>query len=188
MAEEKAKSIELATLGGGCFWCTEAIFQRVNGVLSVMSGYAGGVMKNPSYEDVSSGTTGHAEAIQIEFDPSLVSYEKLLEIFWDTHDPTTPDRQGADVGTQYRSVIFTHSPEQEKTAESMKERLETSGKFPDPIVTEIVPFGSFYKAEDDHQNYYNENQQAGYCQIVITPKLRKFIKEHAKDTKPDSAS
>ncbi|MDP2638190.1 MAG: peptide-methionine (S)-S-oxide reductase MsrA [Candidatus Levybacteria bacterium] len=169
--------MEKATLGGGCFWCTEAIFKRLKGVISVVSGYAGGSIDNPSYEKVSMGTTGHAEAIQIEFDLSIIPYEKILEVFWATHDPTTLNRQGADEGTQYRSVIFYHSEEQKNTAEKSKQNLEKSGKLKDKVVTEILPFDKFYKAEDYHQDYYAKNKSYSYCQIVINPKIQKLIEK-----------
>lgn len=163
---------ERATLGGGCFWCLEAVFQRHSGVKSVVSGYAGGRLKDPSYRQVCEGTTGHAEVIQIEFDPSLISYERLLDIFWACHDPTTPNRQGADVGTQYRSIILTHNDDQKKSAVQSREKAQDD--FLSPIVTEIVPLTEFYAAEAYHQNYYNANKGASYCQFVIGPKLAKL--------------
>jgi peptide-methionine (S)-S-oxide reductase len=175
--------VETATLAAGCFWCTEAVFQRLKGVTSVISGYAGGDMDKPSYEQVSTGETGHAEAIQIEFDPSVISYDKILDVFWATHDPTTPDQQGSDIGPQYRSVIFYHSDEQKRIAEASKEKLENSGKYDSPLVTEIVPFTKFYSAEDYHQNFYNNNRGYGYCQIVIDPKIEKLTKEFKEDVK-----
>lgn len=178
-----AQKLEKATLAAGCFWCTEAIFQRLKGVHSVMSGYSGGSMNEPSYDAVTSGKTGHAEAIQIEFDPSVISYEKLLEIFWRTHDPTTPNQQGNDVGPQYRSVIFYHSEAQRETAQNLKEKLETSGDYDSPIVTEIVPFEKFYTAEEYHQNFYNNNPKAGYCQLIINPKLDKLVEEFKDELK-----
>jgi peptide-methionine (S)-S-oxide reductase len=173
------KNLSLATFGSGCFWCTEAIFQRVNGVEKVESGYSGGRVKNPTYKEVCSGLTGHAEVIQVTYNPSVISYDELLEIFWQTHDPTTLNRQGADVGTQYRSVIFYHTPEQKQLAEQYKIKLDASGAFDRPIVTEISPFTAFYKAEDYHQNYYNLNGSAPYCAYVIQPKLDKFKKVFA---------
>jgi len=166
----------LATFGSGCFWCTEAVFQRVNGVEKVVSGYMGGRTKNPTYKDVTSGTTGHAEVIQLTYNPSIISFDELLEIFWGTHDPTTLNRQGADVGTQYRSVIFYHSEDQKRLADSYKRKLDTSGAFEKPIVTEISPAAEFYVAEDYHQNYFNLNSNAPYCSYVIQPKLEKFKK------------
>lgn len=173
----------VATFGNGCFWCTEAIFQRLNGVEKVESGYAGGRVKNPSYKEVCSGLTGHAEVIQITFNPSKITYEELLEVFWQTHDPTTLNRQGADVGTQYRSVIFYHTPEQKQLAEQYRKKLDESGAFNRPIVTEISPFTEFFKAEDYHQNYYNLNGSAPYCSYVIQPKLDKFKKVFADKLK-----
>jgi peptide-methionine (S)-S-oxide reductase len=167
--------LEIATFGGGCFWCAEAVFQRIPGVKSVVSGFAGGTTPNPSYEDVCTGTTGHAEVIQITFDPSVITYDKLLEIFWEAHDPTTLNRQGADVGTQYRSIILYSSDAQKIAAE--KSKAENAKHFSDPIVTQIVPLTKFYSAEDYHQNYYNLHQNQGYCQFVIGPKLRKLISE-----------
>jgi peptide-methionine (S)-S-oxide reductase len=170
------KNMEIATFGNGCFWCTEAIFQQLEGVNSVVSGYSGGTVKNPSYKEVCNGTTGHAEVIQIHYDPAKVSYETLLEAFWGSHDPTTLNRQGNDVGTQYRSVIFYHNDAQKKLAETYKQKLNASGAFDDPIVTEISPFTTFYKAENYHQDYYNLNGKEPYCQFVIQPKLDKFQK------------
>lgn len=167
---------EIATLGEGCFWCSEAIFQRIKGVIKVESGYSGGNVPNPSYEAVCSGKTRHAEVVQITFDPSIISYRELLEIFFNTHDPTTLNRQGADVGTQYRSVIFYHNEEQKKIAEDIKEKLNDSKIWENPIVTEISPFKNFYKAEDYHQNYYNHNPYQPYCSFVISPKLEKLKK------------
>jgi peptide-methionine (S)-S-oxide reductase len=166
----------LATFGSGCFWCTEAVFQRVKGVEKVVSGYMGGRTKNPTYKDVTSGTTGHAEVIQLTYNPSVVTYDELLEIFWGTHDPTTLNRQGADVGTQYRSVIFFHSEDQKKVAESYKRKLGDSRAFDNAIVTEISPAVEFYVAEDYHQNYFNLNSNVPYCSYVIQPKLEKFKK------------
>ena len=170
-------SLELATFGGGCFWCTEAVFLDVKGVSKVVSGYAGGTVKNPSYKDVSTGLTGHAEVTQITFDPKVVSYESLVEIFWNTHDPTTLNKQGADEGTQYRSVIFYHNEDQKKVAEVYKTQLEAAHTYPNRIVTEISPLKNYYPAEDYHQNYYALNQNQGYCQYVIRPKVEKFRKQ-----------
>jgi len=167
------KKLEKATFGGGCFWCTEAVFQRVKGVESVVSGYTGGKTKNPTYEDVCTGTTGHAEVIQVEFDPSVVSFAKLLEVHWKTHDPTTLNRQGYDEGTQYRSAIFYENDEQKKVAEEYKEKLNKD-VFEGKIVTEITPLDVFYPAEKYHQNYFNLNTGKGYCRAVIIPKLKKF--------------
>ncbi len=167
---------ETATFASGCFWCTEAVFQRVKGVISQESGYTGGNTSNPTYEEVSSGTTGHAEAIQVTFDPDEISYVKLLEIFFSTHNPTTLNRQGADVGTQYRSEIFYHSAAQKEAAESIIVKLTEEKIFDSPIVTKVTEFYKFYKAEDYHQNYYNKNSDQPYCSYVITPKLKKFKK------------
>lgn len=172
--QEIEKGMALATFGNGCFWCTEAIFQQLNGVTKVVSGYAGGKVKNPSYKEVCTGLTGHAEVIQITYDPTKISYPELLEVFWQTHDPTTLNRQGADVGTQYRSVVFYHTEEQKQLAESYKKKLDESGAFDNPIVTEISPLSEYYPAEDYHQNYYKLNGSAPYCSYVIQPKLEKF--------------
>ena len=163
-----------ATFGAGCFWCTEAVFQQLKGVQSVVSGYSGGSVKNPTYRQVCAGRTGHAEAIQVTYDPAVISYEELLEVFWKTHDPTTPDRQGNDVGPQYRSVIFYHTDQQKQLAEHYKQKLDTSGLFARPIVTEIVPFIEFYRAEAYHQNYFEENPGQPYCRAVIGPKVEKL--------------
>lgn len=168
--------LDTATFGAGCFWCVEAIFQRVKGVISVESGYMGGTVKNPTYREVCTGRTGHAEVCQLTYDPSVISFDELLEIFWQTHDPTTLNRQGADVGTQYRSVIFYHSEFQKQRAEYFKEKLNQEKAFNAPVVTEISPASAFYKAEDYHQNYYNLNPNQGYCTFVIAPKLEKFKK------------
>lgn len=163
------------TLGGGCFWCLEAVFQRLNGVVSVASGYSGGYIKNPAYKEVCMGTTGHAEVIQVVFDPTVVSLQEILKVFFKIHDPTTLNRQGNDVGTQYRSAIFYHTDEQKTTAEEIIEGLNKSGAFNSPIVTEVSPFTVFYKAEDYHQNYFNQNKNSNpYCQFVIVPKIEKF--------------
>lgn len=167
---------EVATFAGGCFWCTEAIFQEVKGVEKVVSGYTGGTIKNPSYREVCNGTTGHAEAIQITFDPKLVSYEDLLEIFFGTHDPTTLNRQGADVGTQYRSEVFYHSEAQKEKAEQYIKWIEQEKLYSKPIVTKVSPASEFYAAEEYHQDYYSQNSQQGYCQMVIAPKLEKLRK------------
>ncbi|MEM6263825.1 MAG: peptide-methionine (S)-S-oxide reductase MsrA [Bacteroidota bacterium] len=177
------KNLKLATFGSGCFWCTEAIYQQVEGVESVASGYSGGSVKNPSYREVCSGTTGHAEVIQIGYDPEKVSYGELLEIFWRTHDPTTLNRQGNDVGTQYRSVVFYHDEEQKKIAEASKAAAQESGLWSDPIVTEISPLDIFYKAEDYHQNYFNDNPRQPYCMFVVGPKVEKFQKAFAEKLK-----
>lgn len=170
---------DTATFGAGCFWCVEAVFQQLKGVLSVKSGYMGGKVKNPTYKEVCSGLTGHAEVCQIVFDPSIISYKELLEAFWLSHDPTTLNRQGADVGTQYRSAVFYHSEEQKSTASFYKQQLNDELAFGKPVVTEIAESSIFYVAEDYHQNYYNENGDAPYCQFVIEPKLEKFKKAFA---------
>ncbi len=175
-AEAAEPATETATLGNGCFWCTEAVFQRLKGVKSVTSGYSGGTVKNPTYRQVCTGTTGHAEAIQVTFDPAVIPYEDLLAVFWHTHDPTTKDRQGNDVGTQYRSVIFYHNEKQKKIAEEFKAKLDASRVYAMPVVTEIVPYQVFYPAENYHQNYYNENSSQPYCRIVIGPKVEKLKK------------
>jgi peptide-methionine (S)-S-oxide reductase len=167
---------KIATFGEGCFWCTEAVFQKLNGVAKVESGYSGGSVPNPTYEEVCTGKTGHAEVAQIYFDPSIISFTELLKVFFKTHDPTTLNRQSADVGTQYRSVIFYHDEEQKKAAEEIKRELGMENIWPDPIVTEISTFDKFYKAEDYHQNYYYNNSNQPYCSFVITPKLEKFEK------------
>jgi peptide-methionine (S)-S-oxide reductase len=167
---------ETATLGGGCFWCTEAIFKSLKGVDRVESGYSGGHTKNPTYKEVCTGETGHAEVIQVTFDPKVISFDEILEVFFETHDPTSLNRQGADAGTQYRSVIFYHSPEQKEKAEAYKAQLNKENVFNKPIVTEIKAFDKFYKAENYHQNYFANNRSQGYCQFVIVPKIEKFKK------------
>jgi peptide-methionine (S)-S-oxide reductase len=177
-AKSATNSTQLATFGGGCFWCTEALFDRVKGVKKTISGYAGGAKENPSYKEVCNGTTGHAEVLQVEFDPKEVSYETLLEIFFDTHDPTTLNQQGADVGTQYRSIILYHDDAQKQAAEKMKNAA--GSKYGDPITTEIVPLKKFYPAEDYHQDYFAKNPNAPYCAFVIRPKLQKFLKKQGK--------
>jgi peptide-methionine (S)-S-oxide reductase len=174
--KEPAPETRLATFGGGCFWCVEAVFRRLEGVVSAESGYAGGSRPNPSYEEVCRGDTGHAEVVQVRYDPAKVRYESLLEVFWKTHDPTTRDRQGADVGTQYRSVVFTHDDEQRRTAESVKAALEAAHAFDAPIVTQVVPYEGFWKAEEHHQDYYDRNTSQGYCRAVIAPKIEKLEK------------
>lgn len=174
---------EVATFAGGCFWCTEAIFQEVKGVEKVVSGYTGGFIKNPAYREVCNGTTGHAEAIQITFNPELVSYEDLLEIFFGTHDPTTLNRQGADVGTQYRSEVFYHSEAQKEKAEKYIQWIEQEKLYSNPIVTKVSPASEFYAAEDYHQDYYSQNSQQGYCQMVIAPKLEKLRKYYRSKLK-----
>lgn len=178
---------EIATLAGGCFWCTEAIFKRIKGVLTVESGFSGGKRENPTYLQVITDTTGHAESIQITFDPKIITFKEILDIFWHMHDPTTLNRQGADVGTHYRSIIFYHSEEQKNIAETSKQDLLTSGTYKDPIVTEIIPFVAFYKAEDYHQNYYENNRDKNmYCQIVIDPKIQKLLKQYQDQVKEEA--
>jgi len=172
--EERADGLQVATFGSGCFWCTEAVFQQLKGVQSVASGYSGGYVKNPTYRQVCSGTTGHAEVIQVTYDPAVVTYAELLEVFWKTHDPTTLNRQGFDTGTQYRSVVFFHNDLQKREAERYKAKLDAAGIFSDPIVTEITKCSEFYPAEDYHQNYYNDNPNEGYCRRMIGPKLDKL--------------
>jgi len=170
--------LEIATLANGCFWCTEAIFQRLNGVEKVTSGYSGGKVKNPTYNEVTSGETGHAEVIQIQFNPSVITFQEILEVFFATHDPTTLNRQGYDVGTQSRSAIFYHSAAQKEVAEAFIKSLTDAKVFDKKIVTEITAFDAFYEAEAYHQNYYNNNKNQGYCVAVINPKLDKFIKKY----------
>jgi peptide-methionine (S)-S-oxide reductase len=169
---------EVATLAGGCFWCLEAVFEQMRGVESVVSGYAGGHVPNPSYESVCAGRTGHAEVVQVTFDPDEVSYRELLEVFFTIHDPTTLNQQGADVGTQYRSAIFTHSPEQAETAREVIRDLEAEGVWDNPIVTQVEPLTQFYAAEGYHQGYYGRNQRQPYCQVVIAPKVAKFRQKY----------
>ena len=176
---------EITTLANGCFWCTEAIFKRLTGVKSVLPGYAGGTVKNPSYDEVCTGITGHAESTQIEFDPKAISFEKILDIFWHTHNPTTLNRQCNDVGTQYRSVIFYHDEKQKEIAEKSKKELEKEGVYKDSIVTEITPFKNFYVAEDYHKNYYEKHQDAPYCNFVIEPKIHKLLQQYGNDVKEE---
>jgi len=175
-ADQKMENLEKATFGSGCFWCTEAVFERLNGVHKVVSGYAGGTVENPTYEEVCSGTTEHAEVTQVTYDPNVITYDELLEVFWKTHDPTTLNRQGNDVGPQYRSVIFYHNEEQKQLAEKYKEELNKSGAWDKLIVTEISPLTNFFSAEGYHQDYYNNNPNQGYCAFVIAPKVEKFEK------------
>jgi peptide-methionine (S)-S-oxide reductase len=175
--------MSLATFGTGCFWCTEAVFQHLEGVISVTSGYSGGHTPDPDYKQICTGTTGHAEVIQIDYDPEKITYEELLQAFFGSHDPTTLNRQGNDVGTQYRSVIFYHDEEQRQLAEKYKKALEEAGVWDDPVVTEISPLTTFYKAETYHQDYYNLNPTQGYCSFVIRPKLEKFKKVFANKMK-----
>ena len=167
----------IATLASGCFWCTEAVVQRLRGVESVVSGYTGGSRPNPTYEEVCTGRTGHAEAVQVTFDPSVLSYEDLLHVYFKTHDPTTLNRQGADVGTQYRSAIFYHDEEQKETAERVIKEINDSKEYDAPVVTEVTPASEFYVAEDYHMDFYNRNREYGYCRVVIDPKVQKLYKE-----------
>jgi peptide-methionine (S)-S-oxide reductase len=176
---EGTQGREVATLGGGCFWCLEAVFEQFRGVEKVVSGYAGGHVPNPSYRAVCAGTTGHAEVVQVTFDPSQASFRDLLGVFFTIHDPTTLNRQGADVGTQYRSAVFYHSPEQKAAAEEMIRELEAEGVWDDPIVTEVVPLTEFFPAEEYHQEYYRRNPGQGYCQVVVAPKVAKFRRKYA---------
>lgn len=175
--------LQIATLGSGCFWCTEAFFLKLKGVESVVSGYSGGKVKNPTYREVCTGLTGHAEVVQVKFNPDVISYEEILEIFWNTHDPTTLNRQGNDEGPQYRSVVLYHNEQQKKIAEQYKDQLSKSGVFKNSIVTEITPFTIFYPAEDYHQNYFALNPNQGYCQYIIRPKVEKFNKQYASKLK-----
>jgi peptide-methionine (S)-S-oxide reductase len=178
-----ASKTEVATLGAGCFWCVEAVYLQLDGVVSVESGYAGGHVVNPTYEEVCGKRTGHAEVCQIRFDPSKLTYEELLEVFWKTHDPTTPNRQGADVGPQYRSVVFYHNDQQKALAEKWKKELNDAHAFAAPIVTEIAPATTFYKAEDYHQNYYGLNPNQGYCRMIVRPKVEKVREVFASKLK-----
>jgi peptide-methionine (S)-S-oxide reductase len=180
----ETNKIEVATFGGGCFWCMDAVYERLPGVISVTSGFAGGHTANPTYEQVCAGDTGHAEVTQIEFDPAKISYEKLLDVFWQAHDPTTLNRQGADEGTQYRSIILYHNEAQKLAAEKLK--AGTQKNFKHPIVTEIVPFTKFYEAENYHQEYYDNNSNAPYCRIVIAPKLKKLETEKVIQETPQT--
>lgn len=175
--------VELATLGGGCFWCTEAVFSQIKGVMKVISGYSGGASENPTYQQVSTGRSGHVEVIQISFDPKIISYREILDIFFSTHDPTTLNRQGNDVGTQYRSVIFYHSKHQKDTAERMIMELDKSGEFSAPIVTAVEPFTSFYPAEEYHKDYFVRNPNQGYSRFIIAPKLVKLRKNFLEKLK-----
>lgn len=179
-----SEQIDTATFGTGCFWCTEAIFEQLNGVVKVTSGYSGGRVENPTYKQVCTGETGHAECVQVAYEPTKISFDELLEVFWQTHDPTTLNRQGADVGTQYRSAIFYHNAEQKQKSEHYKEELNKSGAFKDPIVTEIAPMEKFYAAENYHQEYYTNNKNTNpYCAVVIRPKVEKFKKVFAAKLK-----
>ena len=176
---------EIATLANGCFWCTEAIFKKIKGVKNILPGYAGGTLKNPSYEQVCTGRSGNAESIQIEFDPNVITFEKILDIFWRTHDPTTLNRQGNDIGSQYRSAIFYHDEKQKQIAEKSKTNLEKENVYKDPIVTEITPFTNFFVAEDYHIDYYEKHKDAPYCTFVINPKLHKLVQNHRNEIKEE---
>ena len=178
-------NLETATLAGGCFWCTEAIFKRLKGVASAVPGYSGGKVENPSYEQVSSGMSGHAEVIQIQFDPNEISYDQLLDVFFKLHDPTQMNRQGNDVGEQYRSAVFYHSEEQKKAVEKKMEDLESNSNLKGKIITQVESFKSFYEAEDYHKNYYDKNRSAGYCRIVIDPKIHKLYRDFGDKVKKD---
>jgi peptide-methionine (S)-S-oxide reductase len=184
MTENKT-DYETATFANGCFWCSEAVFKRLKGIKSVLPGYSGGQVKNPSYEQVCSGRTGYAESVQIEFDPKVISFEKILDIFWRTHDPTTLNRQGNDVGTQYRSAIFYHDLKQKEIAEESRRELENEGVYKNPIVTEITPFNNFYVAEDYHKNYYDEHRDAPYCSYIIDPKVHKLLLNYENDVRAE---
>ena len=177
--------LQTATFASGCFWCTEAIFKRIKGVLTVKSGYSGGERPNPTYEQIHSGATGHAESIQIQFDPQIISYETLLDVFFATHDPTTKDRQGYDEGSEYRSIIFYHNEVQKQQVLAKVAALEKDKVFNDPIVTEIVPFYAFFEAEPEHHNYYEKNQSAPYCRLIIDPKIQKLMKHFTDDIKEE---
>ncbi len=177
--------MEVATLANGCFWCTEAVFRRLKGVISVLPGYSGGNIENPSYSEVSSGESGHAEALQIQFNPAEISFEKLLEVFWATHNPTTLNQQGYDIGTQYRSAIFYHNETQKQIADTSKKAFGSSGNYKDPIVTEIYPYKNFYPADKSHKDYYEKNRTAGYCRLIIDPKIQKLYKEFSRDLKSE---
>jgi peptide-methionine (S)-S-oxide reductase len=183
MQNDGSSRTEVATLGGGCFWCLEAVYQELRGVEKVESGYSGGDVPNPTYRQVCLETTGHAEVVQVTFDPDEVSYKDILEVYFTIHDPTTLNRQGADVGTQYRSVIFYHDEDQKRTAEEVISDLEAGGIWKNPIVTEVAPFDEFYVAEDYHQNYFRNNGYQPYCQVIIAPKVAKFRKEHLERLK-----
>jgi peptide-methionine (S)-S-oxide reductase len=183
MTNEMHDNLEVATLAGGCFWCLEAVYDELNGVVDVVSGYSGGSALNPSYDAVCTGQTGHAETVQIIFDPNMVTYRELLEVFFTIHDPTTLNRQGADVGTQYRSAIFYHNPEQKATAEQVISQLDQEKVWDKPIVTELTPFSTFYPAEAYHQEYFKRNPYQGYCMAIIAPKVAKFRKKYLEKLK-----
>jgi len=185
MNNNNNNEMEIATLANGCFWCTEAIFKKLKGVKSILPGYAGGTVKNPSYNQVCTGSSGHAESIQIKFDPTVISFEKILDIFWHTHDPTTLNRQGNDIGTQYRSAIFYHDEKQKEIAEKSKKDLEEEHVYKDAIVTEISPFKNFYVAEDYHKDYYENHKDNAYCNFIIDPKLDKLLKKYRNEVKEE---
>ncbi|QDU01616.1 Peptide methionine sulfoxide reductase MsrA 2 [Gimesia chilikensis] len=185
VAHEADDGLEVATLGSGCFWCTEAVFRELKGVKSAVSGYSGGAVPNPTYKAVCTGTTGHAEVIQVTFDPEVIPFTDILKVFWETHDPTTLNRQGADVGTQYRSAVFYHNEKQKEEATAYKKQLDESGQFKSPIVTEITEFQKFYPAEDYHQDYFKLNPNQQYCQFVIRPKLEKFRSKFSEKLKSE---
>ena len=179
------KNLQVATFANGCFWCTEAVFQRLKGVEDVISGYAGGTIENPSYEDVHYKSTGHAEAIQLTYDPNTIPYETLVKIFFATHDPTTLNRDGANVGPEYRSEIFYHTVEQKKVADKVIAELDDSGTYTDPIITHVTPYINFYPAESEHDNYYENNPNAPYCRVIIDPKIHKLLKLYGKEVKDE---
>ena len=183
MSDANARQLETATLAGGCFWCLEAVYDQLNGVMDVVSGYSGGQVRNPSYREVCTGTTGHAEVVQVTFDPAAIGFRDILNVFFSIHDPTTLNRQGADVGTQYRSAIFYHGPEQKAVAEATIRELEARGLWGDPIVTEVTPFTAFYPAEDYHQEYFANNPRQPYCQAVVAPKVAKFRVQYLEQLK-----
>jgi len=177
--------MEQATFANGCFWCTESIFKRVKGVSSVESGFSGGKIENPTYQQVATGTTGHAESVHITFDPKVISYDKILDIFFATHDPTTLNQQGYDIGDEYRSAIFYHNDEQKKIAENKIAELDKSGKYPNPIVTQVAPYTGFYSAGPEHQNFYESGKRPDYCQLIIDPKIQKLLKTFTKEVKEE---
>jgi peptide-methionine (S)-S-oxide reductase len=181
------RTLEVATLGGGCFWCLEAVYDELHGVESVESGYAGGAVKNPSYREVCAGTTGHAEVVQVQFDPQVISFKEILQVFFTIHDPTTLNRQGADVGSQYRSAIFYHSPEQKATAEEVIRAITAAGVWRNPIVTEVTPFTNYFPAEEYHQEYFANNPYQPYCQVVVAPKVSKFRQQFLARLKKEVA-
>jgi len=183
MKSQNKATLEVATLGGGCFWCIEAAFEQIKGVIDIESGYAGGTTATPTYEQVCTGTTGHAEVVQVTFDPEMVSFKEILEIFFTSHDPTTLNRQGADVGTQYRSAIFYHNKEQQKVAEQIIEELDAAKVWDKPIVTQVEQFKKFFKAEAYHRRYFSRNPEAGYCRVVIAPKIAKLRKKYREKLK-----